>query len=97
MAQPIELSGLQSSQNLERIKIIRSEKNSNIIKVLAKNCYTLKELNVNNPSSKDITLLKTEFTITQLFNHPNIIKAYNLFLDDQNFLPSILFEYYPIE
>lgn len=56
----------------------------------------LKGIKIENPTQEDIQCLINEFEILRIFNHPNIIKAFQIFMNDERIGPSILIEHYSI-
>ena len=87
----------QSSRNLEKIENIGTGTRNKFTKVVVNQFYTLKEMNDENITPENIQRQMDEFKIMLMLKHPNILKTYGQFIDDQKQKLSILLEYCPID
>lgn len=85
--------GSRSTQSLEIIGEIGNSNGVKFYKVLHPTLYMLKEMDNKKTKAENIQQLLDEFKIINILHHPNIIKTYGIFTDDQNIPPSILLEY----
>ncbi|KAK8836840.1 hypothetical protein M9Y10_037364 [Tritrichomonas musculus] len=63
-----------------------------IYKVFMKKFYALKEIILNGRDTEKVRKFLAEYELMHMLNHPNILKAYGLFLGDKESLPSILLD-----
>ena len=94
--QPIENIDLKSFGNFEQIEVIGNDNRCKYVKISIQNFYILKEMNDKNSDVQSIQRLVDEFEIMNMLKHPNIIKAFRIYINDKNIPPSILLEYCPM-
>lgn len=93
-AQPFENKDSEPTQNLEKIEEIGIREGNKYCRVLIKNLYLLKEKINTKTKSENIRNLTHEFDIMNMLDHPNILKAENMIINDDEH-PSIIFENCP--
>ena len=90
----IEILDEEAIRNLEKIEKISSGNFGKVYKVAKKIIYALKVLKKEVTFEEFQQFLK-EYEILCLFDHPNILKAFGIFLSNENNPPSILLEFCP--
>lgn len=90
-----EIQTIKIDENHEKIEDIGFNTNGKVMKVIKKDIYALKTINISNPNN--VQLFKNESAILSKYNHPNILKIFNIESNsnDRNSL-SILYEYCPL-
>lgn len=83
-------------QIFEKIEDIGYGERSRVIKVLKAKFYALKEMSIQSEKNSNIQYLIDEFKIMTTLSHPNILKAYGIYINDEMNPPSILLEYCPM-
>ncbi|KAK8844183.1 hypothetical protein M9Y10_024388 [Tritrichomonas musculus] len=81
--------------NIEQIELIGSGGGGNVFKVAKKVFYALKRMKICKTNISTLKQFLSEYEILNMLNHPNIIKAYGIFLSDETNPASILLEYCP--
>ena len=81
---------LKEYEKMEQIGIGSS---GQVVKVAKKIFYALKIMSTENATVENLRQFLNEYEIMNLLNHPNILKAFGVFLSDEKSLPSILLEY----
>ncbi|KAK8880727.1 hypothetical protein M9Y10_003414 [Tritrichomonas musculus] len=100
--EPFKILDSDMMKDYEIIGEIGSGGGGRVLKVINKNnkkIYALKVMNVAKSSEDNIQSLRHfmhEYEIMGMLNHPNILKAYGIFLSNEKIPPSILLEFCPL-
>ncbi|KAK8857530.1 hypothetical protein M9Y10_015935 [Tritrichomonas musculus] len=89
MIEILDLSALESFKRLEEISFGSSGK---VFKVVKEIIYALKEMKTN-ASPEEFKQFLQEYELLCRFDHPNIVKAFGIFLSDETHPPSIVLEF----
>ncbi|KAK8837373.1 hypothetical protein M9Y10_036806 [Tritrichomonas musculus] len=91
----IKILDSETILNLEKLEKINSGNFGKVYKVTKKEIYALKVMKVN-ATHEDFKQFLAEYEIINILLHPNIVKAYGIFLGDETNSPSILLEFCPL-
>lgn len=89
MIEILDLSALESFKRLEEISFGSSGK---VFKVVKEIIYALKEMKTN-ACPEEFKQFLQEYELLCRFDHPNIVKAFGIFLSDETHPPSIVLEF----
>ena len=78
---------------LETIEELDYNNNGKILKVAKKAFYVLKVMNTSNKTHQQFKQFIKEYEIMNMLDHPNILKAFGIYLRSKNRPPSILLEF----
>ena len=67
-----------------------------IVNVSLKRMFTMKTMNTQSMKVENLQSLIDEYKIMKKLNHPNILKPYEIIINDEKLPNSILFEYCPM-
>ena len=89
----IEIIDSKSMNEYETIEDIGSGSSGRVVKVAKKIFYAKKIMNNMNITTKQMKYFMKEYEIMNMLNHPNILKAFEIFLSDSKNPPAIILEF----
>ena len=84
-----------SMSEYETVKEIGMGSSGRVVKVAKISYYAKKIMNIGNTTTENLRRFVGEYEIMNMLNHPNILKAFCIFLGSEEDLPSILLEFCP--
>ena len=81
----------ETMKSLEKVKELGRGGNGTAYEVIKKELYVLKEL--YEIDHENLKKFMQEYELLRMLNHPNILKAYGIFLSNEKMPPSILLEH----
>lgn len=94
IARGIQILGEDDISEFEKHEEIGFGGGGKVYKVTKNQTFAMKEMNIKNSDAKNFQNFLGEYEIMNLFNHPNIIKTFGLFLSETR-PPCIILEYCP--
>ena len=80
-------------EEYETVEDIGSGSSGRVVKVAKKKFYAKKIMNITNLTTDNFRHFLNECDIMNMLNHPNILKAFQIFMSDEKNPPAIILEY----
>lgn len=89
----IEIIDSKLMEEYETVEDIGSGSSGRVVKVAKKKFYAKKIMNITNLTTDNFRHFLNECDIMNMLNHPNILKAFQIFMSDEKNPPAIILEY----
>ncbi|KAK8892222.1 serine/threonine protein kinase [Tritrichomonas musculus] len=89
----IEIIDSKTIEEYETVEDIGNGSSGRVVKVAKKTFFAKKIMNIRNATIEEFRHFLKEYEIMNMLNHPNILKAFKMFMSDAKNPPAIILEY----